>query len=109
MKTKITKKMEIYFDDLNQDAQQEYIEVIGAKTLDEINMITPIAIIEIENNIIDNNLSNSDTHHKTDCQILEADNNKANITGEPQFIDPADPANIGQFYEGGYIAGVIDS
>src|SRR6056297_2956116 len=71
MKTKITKKMEIYFDDLNQDAQQEYIEVIGAKTLDEINMITPIAIIEIENNIINN------------YSVLTERSNSNNITSYP--------------------------
>jgi len=75
-----TKTMEIYFEDLTPHAQREYMEFIGVKTIDKINMIAPISVIEIDEYIIKN-----DT------------------------FDPTDPVNIGQPYEGGYLAGVIDS
>jgi len=34
---------------------------------------------------------------------------EVNVTTKSQFVDPTDPASIGQPYEGGYLAGVIDS
>jgi len=77
---KIKKTMEIYFEDLTPHAQRGYLECIGAKKDDGKYIITPISVIELDKYIIKN-----DT------------------------FDPTDPANIGQPYEGGYLAGVIDS
>jgi len=40
--------MEILFDDLTDEAKREYLEVIEAKDMYDINPEIPIAIIEIE-------------------------------------------------------------
>jgi len=78
----IIKKINLYFDDLNKNSQKEYIDAIDPALFDPS---TPIAIIELKDN---------------KWFISE----KSNMT-----FDPTDPANIGQPYEGGYLAGVIDS
>src|SRR6056297_2404982 len=80
----IIKKINLYFDDLNKNSQKEYIDAIDPALFDPS---TPIAVIDLKDN-----------------KRFINKNKKSNI-----IFDPTDPNNIGQPYEGGYLAGVIDS
>lgn len=44
----MTKTFEICFEDLTPEAQNAYLEFIGAESKDDINDFIPLAIIEIE-------------------------------------------------------------
>ena len=57
-------EMEIYFDDLNEDVQKEFLKVMGMETSDEGNYdVVPIAVIpipEIDDGKIMDNMLNKD-------------------------------------------------
>ena len=51
-KDRTTKQMDIFFDDLINETKEEYLEFIGVRNMWDINPDTSIAVIEIEETVM---------------------------------------------------------
>lgn len=79
----MSKIMEIYFEDLNKRTQESYIELIDAKTPDDIDMNNPVSVIEIEK---DKNVKTMGIYFEDINELVQDD--------YLSFIDAQSPDNI---------------